>query len=365
MPGGEDRGLQHAPKPEALCDCGEVEATDRAMSPAPCSLPFRYEQNQLQRVEQERKDKLVLHQKYLETRSKKTPKAKQQQQHESNRTPKNCDSEHPAEPHPVNTGISPSLLMTTKEKQILCVGLVCLDIINVVDKFPVEDTDTRCLSQIWQRGGNASNSCTVLALLGAQCGFMGSLTPGHVSDRTKWPQDGKGNDKRRTQLAPQIPQRSYAPKNFIPGSYRSRLDNGHGMSHQHQLIDHKSQEKTDLSRQAGHTYHKNDNNRSDTWMRNVSDRRLTDMEKSCSHQRTELQLEGCQQNGIRSHTGSHTYDQQYQRRIRTNDKTDSNPDTKQKERTQHIGKTGPGRTEEGQEHHNTTHRQRAPDSYTE
>ncbi|XP_059502514.1 ketohexokinase isoform X4 [Stegostoma tigrinum] len=182
MPGGEDRGLQHAPKPEALCDCGEVEATDRAMSPAPCSLPFRYEQNQLQRVEQERKDKLVLHQKYLETRSKKTPKAKQQQQHESNRTPKNCDSEHPAEPHPVNTGISPSLLMTTKEKQILCVGLVCLDIINVVDKFPVEDTDTRCLSQIWQRGGNASNSCTVLALLGAQCGFMGSLTPGHVSE---------------------------------------------------------------------------------------------------------------------------------------------------------------------------------------
>ncbi|XP_060682545.1 mastermind-like protein 2 isoform X2 [Hemiscyllium ocellatum] len=55
----------------------------------------RYEQNQPQRIEQERRDKLVLHQKYLETRSKKTPKAKQQQQQqpENNRAPKNCDSE--------------------------------------------------------------------------------------------------------------------------------------------------------------------------------------------------------------------------------------------------------------------------------
>ncbi|XP_067890147.1 ketohexokinase isoform X1 [Heterodontus francisci] len=72
--------------------------------------------------------------------------------------------------------------MAAKEKQILCVGLVCLDIINVVEKFPIEDTDTRCLSQRWQRGGNASNSCTVLSLLGAPCGFMGSLAPGRVSD---------------------------------------------------------------------------------------------------------------------------------------------------------------------------------------
>ncbi|XP_062909882.1 ketohexokinase isoform X2 [Mobula hypostoma] len=72
--------------------------------------------------------------------------------------------------------------MAAKEKQILCIGLVCLDIINVVDKFPVEDTDTRCISQRWQRGGNASNSCTVLSILGAPCGFMGSLAPGRVSD---------------------------------------------------------------------------------------------------------------------------------------------------------------------------------------
>ncbi|XP_050989944.1 ketohexokinase isoform X4 [Labeo rohita] len=57
------------------------------------------------------------------------------------------------------------------DKKILCIGLVCLDIINVVDKYPEEDTDTRCLSQRWQRGGNASNTCTVL-----------SLAPGPVAD---------------------------------------------------------------------------------------------------------------------------------------------------------------------------------------
>ncbi|XP_026969401.1 ketohexokinase isoform X5 [Orcinus orca] len=69
-----------------------------------------------------------------------------------------------------------------EEKQILCVGLVVLDIISVMDKYPEEDTDSRCLSQRWQRGGNASNSCTVLSLLGAPCAFMGSLAPGHAAE---------------------------------------------------------------------------------------------------------------------------------------------------------------------------------------
>ncbi|KAM9361213.1 ketohexokinase isoform 1-T1 [Symphorus nematophorus] len=72
--------------------------------------------------------------------------------------------------------------MEEEKKKILCVGLVCLDIINVVDKYPEEDTDSRCLSQRWQRGGNASNSCTVLSLLGESSAFMGSLAAGPVAD---------------------------------------------------------------------------------------------------------------------------------------------------------------------------------------
>ncbi|XP_034442572.1 ketohexokinase isoform X3 [Hippoglossus hippoglossus] len=71
--------------------------------------------------------------------------------------------------------------MEKQKKKILCVGLVCLDIINVVEKYPEEDTDSRCLSQRWQRGGNASNSCTVLSLLGASCSFLGSLSAGPVA----------------------------------------------------------------------------------------------------------------------------------------------------------------------------------------
>ncbi|XP_029005972.1 ketohexokinase isoform X3 [Betta splendens] len=72
--------------------------------------------------------------------------------------------------------------MEQRDKKVMCVGLVCLDIISVVDKYPEEDTDSRCLSQRWQRGGNASNSCTVLSLLGASCAFMGSLSSGPVAD---------------------------------------------------------------------------------------------------------------------------------------------------------------------------------------
>ncbi|XP_037346952.2 ketohexokinase isoform X5 [Pungitius pungitius] len=72
--------------------------------------------------------------------------------------------------------------MEERKKKILCVGLVCLDIINVVDKYPEEDSDSRCLSQHWQRGGNASNSCTVLSLLGAPSAFMGSLSAGPVTE---------------------------------------------------------------------------------------------------------------------------------------------------------------------------------------
>uniref|UniRef100_A0A8B9GN85 Ketohexokinase n=1 Tax=Astyanax mexicanus TaxID=7994 RepID=A0A8B9GN85_ASTMX len=71
------------------------------------------------------------------------------------------------------------------EGKVLCIGLVCLDIINVVDKYPEEDTDSRCVSQRWQRGGNASNSCTILSILGAPCAFMGSLAPGPVADRVQ------------------------------------------------------------------------------------------------------------------------------------------------------------------------------------
>ncbi|XP_062565959.1 ketohexokinase-like isoform X5 [Armigeres subalbatus] len=64
--------------------------------------------------------------------------------------------------------------MTTKK--ILCVGLCNLDIIQVCENFPLEDSDQRSNHSRWQRGGNASNDCTVLALLGAKCELLATFS---------------------------------------------------------------------------------------------------------------------------------------------------------------------------------------------
>ena len=70
---------------------------------------------------------------------------------------------------------------TKPEKRILGIGLICLDIINVCDRYPDEDEDLRALTQTRQRGGNASNTLTVLAQLGWKCEFLGTLSPGYES----------------------------------------------------------------------------------------------------------------------------------------------------------------------------------------
>ncbi|VDN32886.1 unnamed protein product [Gongylonema pulchrum] len=47
-------------------------------------------------------------------------------------------------------------------KQILVVGLTCVDIINYVTSYPAEDSDSRVMKQVWTIGGNAANNVTVL-----------------------------------------------------------------------------------------------------------------------------------------------------------------------------------------------------------
>ncbi|XP_076307438.1 ketohexokinase-like isoform X2 [Tachypleus tridentatus] len=61
-------------------------------------------------------------------------------------------------------------------KRILCVGLMCLDIIVVCKSYPEEDTDQRCLAHRWQQGGNAANNCTVLKQLGISCEYLGTMS---------------------------------------------------------------------------------------------------------------------------------------------------------------------------------------------
>lgn len=62
--------------------------------------------------------------------------------------------------------------------KVLCVGIMCLDIINHVDRYPKEDEDVRAKQQTWQSGGNCTNTAKVLALIGRQCEFLGSLGSG-------------------------------------------------------------------------------------------------------------------------------------------------------------------------------------------
>lgn len=65
-----------------------------------------------------------------------------------------------------------------RKPRVLSVGLVCLDIVKVVESFPVEDTDQRCVDCLWKRGGNAANTASVLSLLGSPVEFLGTFAKG-------------------------------------------------------------------------------------------------------------------------------------------------------------------------------------------
>ena len=59
--------------------------------------------------------------------------------------------------------------------RILAVGIATLDIINSVNGYPAEDDEVRAVSQRLCRGGNATNTLTVLSQLGHECHWAGVL----------------------------------------------------------------------------------------------------------------------------------------------------------------------------------------------
>ncbi|KAL5016278.1 hypothetical protein ScPMuIL_005867 [Solemya velum] len=67
----------------------------------------------------------------------------------------------------------------SSRKRVLCIGLVCVDMISVVPEFPEEDSDHQVKDYYWQRGGNASNTASVLALMGVAAEFYGTIAKGH------------------------------------------------------------------------------------------------------------------------------------------------------------------------------------------
>ncbi len=59
--------------------------------------------------------------------------------------------------------------------RIVGIGIATLDIINTTDGYPQEDDEVRAIGQITRRGGNATNTLTVLSQLGHQCEWAGTL----------------------------------------------------------------------------------------------------------------------------------------------------------------------------------------------
>ena len=102
-------------------------------------------------------------------------------------------------------------------KPILCVGLACVDLVTVVEKYPVEDTDMRSVHQykvskkhwmcanVWifqVRGGNANNSCNVLSRLGFPASFLGTLAD---TPESEWMLQSMKNDGVTVENCPTYP----------------------------------------------------------------------------------------------------------------------------------------------------------------
>ena len=59
--------------------------------------------------------------------------------------------------------------------RILAVGVATIDIINLVERYPPEDSEVRAIERRIRRGGNAANSLVVLSQLGHNCSCCGVI----------------------------------------------------------------------------------------------------------------------------------------------------------------------------------------------
>ena len=59
--------------------------------------------------------------------------------------------------------------------RVLGIGNATLDIIHQVDRYPRENEEIRCNARVQRFGGNTANTLVVLAQLGPECGWAGTL----------------------------------------------------------------------------------------------------------------------------------------------------------------------------------------------
>lgn len=65
---------------------------------------------------------------------------------------------------------------------VLAIGVATLDWVQVVEKYPVVDSELRAQQQYLWRGGNATNTLVVLSQLGRQCSWLGTLADDSFAD---------------------------------------------------------------------------------------------------------------------------------------------------------------------------------------
>jgi len=59
--------------------------------------------------------------------------------------------------------------------KILGIGIATVDVINLLDGYPEEDSEVRAFAQTIERGGNVTNTLVVLSQLGNQCHWAGVM----------------------------------------------------------------------------------------------------------------------------------------------------------------------------------------------
>lgn len=86
--------------------------------------------------------------------------------------------------------------------KVLGVGVAALDIINRVDRYPDEDDEVRAVHQELRRGGNVTNTLSVLSQLGRQCSWAGVYTEDRNMPLIRQALDSEGIDMQWCRCEP-------------------------------------------------------------------------------------------------------------------------------------------------------------------
>eukprot|EP00299_Pterocystis_sp_00344_P010120 c4449_g1_i2.p1 GENE.c4449_g1_i2~~c4449_g1_i2.p1 ORF type:complete len:327 (+),score=81.98 c4449_g1_i2:34-981(+) len=104
--------------------------------------------------------------------------------------------------------------------RVLCVGIACVDIVLDVDEYAREDSQVRVNQVRMTRGGNASNTLTVLSQLGVKASFLGTLGDAEIDPGTQFILKDFARLGIDSSLAVCVPK-CVTPTSYIPSSART------------------------------------------------------------------------------------------------------------------------------------------------